>query len=170
MPNSDDGGHAQLVDEWLERGGKDLAPRDLLRLFEAALGALWTCTSTTLGVVTVTAIVDRVLYKAAEKFPSFSCLKVEPDEGIQCHPLREHLGASQTPELMGGVRFVLVELLTVIGNLTADVLTPDLHAELSKITLRSAVDAAEGERGEPAARINSQADPEASPEDEDRRS
>jgi len=33
---------------------------------------------------------------------------------------------------------VLVEFLTVLGNLTAEILTPELHAELVKITPVSA--------------------------------
>jgi len=31
-----------------------------------------------------------------------------------------------------------VELLTVLGNLTAEILTPALHAEISKVTLPDA--------------------------------
>jgi hypothetical protein len=39
------------------------------------------------------------------------------------------------PELVAGIRFVLVEFLTVLGNLTAEILTSELHAELSNIVL-----------------------------------
>jgi hypothetical protein len=34
---------------------------------------------------------------------------------------------------------VLVEFLTVLGNLTAELLTPELHAELSTVTLSQGV-------------------------------
>ena len=40
--------------------------------------ALWNRANLTLGEVTLTAIVDRVLYSAAEQFPPFESLKVEP--------------------------------------------------------------------------------------------
>ena len=34
------------------------------------------------------------------------------------------------------MRFLLVEFLTVLGNLTADILTPALHSELTAVTVR----------------------------------
>jgi hypothetical protein len=38
--------------------------------------------------------------------------------------------------LREAIQFVLVELLTVVGNLTAEILTPALHSELSNITVK----------------------------------
>jgi hypothetical protein len=104
-----------------------------LRLFETALGALWDRTQTTLGEVTLTAIAERVLSKASEKFPLLSTLKVEPTEGIRCRELRKGIGSVPSSVLLEGVRYVLVEFLTVLGNLTAEILTPELHSELSQV-------------------------------------
>jgi hypothetical protein len=137
----DKGQHAAFVDAWLERTAKDLRAEHLLQLFEAALGALWARTSTMLGEVTLTAIADRVLYTAAETFPLFSALKVDPSHGIACGALRERVGSLDVSDLMQGIRFVLVELLTVLGNLTAELLTPELHSELSKISATAPGDA-----------------------------
>lgn len=136
-----DEGHAACVDAWLKRSAKDLPPEDLVRLFEAALGALWARTKTTLGEVTLTAISERVLHNASEKFPLFSSLKVEPTGGIPFHKLREQAISVHDSRLMEGVRFVLVEFLTVLGRLTAEILTPELHSELAKIALPKAPDA-----------------------------
>jgi hypothetical protein len=134
----DEGHHAACVDAWLERSAKDLPPERLLILFEAAVRALWGCTSTTLGEVTLTAIADRVLYNAGERFPSFSLLKLEPSGELQGGELRERVGAMSDSELVGGIRYVLVEFLTVLGNLTAEILTPELQAELSAVALPEA--------------------------------
>jgi hypothetical protein len=132
----DGGEHAACVDAWLARSAKDGAPPDvLLRLFEAALGALWARTTTTLGEVTLTAIAERVLCNASETFPMFSSLKVEPTGGLPFRDLRRRIGPAQDAELLAGIRFVLVEFLTVLGNLTAEILTPELHAELSGVAL-----------------------------------
>ena len=130
----DTGQHAVCVDTWLDRNARDVSSKDLLGLFEAALGALWARTKTPLGEVTLTAIADRVLHNAAEKFPFFSSLRVEPAEGIQFGGLHERRGSLQAADLTQGIRFVLVELLTVLGNLTSEILTPELHAELSRVT------------------------------------
>lgn len=129
------GQHAACVDGLLERSGKDLPPEVLLGLFEAALGALWRRTATTLGEVTLTAIAARVLYNASETFPLVSSLKVEPTGGISFRELRERISSVRGSELTEGMRFVLVEFLTVLGNLTAEILTPELHSELSNVAL-----------------------------------
>jgi len=128
----DVGHHAACVDAWLERTAKDLSPEDLLRLLEAALNALWAETQITLGVVTLTAITERVIHNAAEKFPRLSSLKVEPTGGVS---VGEWKTAVRDARLLEGSRFVLVEFLTVIGNLTAEILTPELHSELGSVAL-----------------------------------
>jgi hypothetical protein len=147
----DQAGHVACVDAWLERSAKELPPEPLLRLFEAGLGALWARTNTTLGDVTLTAIADRVLYNAAERFPELASLKLDPDGGMQFRGLRERLESMRVPALTAGMRFVLVELLTVLGNLTAEVLTPELHAELANVALPDTARAAEGRPIEPRA-------------------
>ncbi|HZL16248.1 MAG TPA: hypothetical protein VFG23_00755 [Polyangia bacterium] len=131
----DEGHHAACVEAWLTRSAAASSPETLLRLFEAALGAIWLRTKTTLGEVTLTAIAERVLHNASEKFSLLWSLKVEPAAGIQCRELRERIGSVPPTELLGAVRFVLVELLTVLGSLTAEILTPELHAELYNVSL-----------------------------------
>jgi hypothetical protein len=108
-------------------------------MFETALGALWIRTKTTLGEVTLAAIAERVLHNASEKHPLLWSLKVEPASGIQCRELRERIGSVQTAELKEAIRCVLVELLTVLGNLTAEILTPELHAEIYNVVLPDAI-------------------------------
>jgi len=135
----DEGQHARCVDAWLEGSGTGLAPDALLRLFEAALDAVWIRTNTTLGEVTLTAIAERVLHNASEQFSLLSSLKIEPARGIQCRELSVRIGSVDAAELREAIRFVLVELLTVLGNLTAEILTPALHAEISRVALPGAI-------------------------------
>jgi len=144
----DEGQHAASVDAWLKVAAKDLPHAALLRLFEAALGALWARTVTTLGEVTLTAIADRVLHNAAQKLPLLSSLKVESTVGIQFRDLRESGSSVPDTELLGGIRFALVEFLTVLGNLTAEILTPELHADLARVNPTNGI------RGDQAARRN----------------
>ena len=131
----DEGQHAAWVDAWLDRSAKSLSPELLLQLLEAALGAVWGRTRTTLGEVALTVIAERVLHNASEKFPVFASLKVEPAGGIECSELRERISSAHGSELRDGIRFVLVEFLTVLGNLTAEILTPELHEELGSVAL-----------------------------------
>jgi hypothetical protein len=148
----DEGQHAACVDAWLKRSSRSLSPDLLLRLFEAALLALWRSTKTTLGEVTLTAIAERVLHNAAQKFPLLSALKIDPKVGVDCTALRDGVSAAQTAELLDGVRFVLVEFLTTLGNLTAEILTPELHAELSKVAIPKSARVAKRSRRKPMSR------------------
>jgi len=129
---SDDADHARYVDAWLDGAVKTPAPAQLITLFERALGALWQRTEVTLGEVTLTAIVDRVLYAASEHYPFLSTLTVKR-AGISFDGLRSQ-GAHDT-NLREALRLVLVEFLTVLGHLTDEILTPALHAELARVAL-----------------------------------
>lgn len=135
-----------MVDAWLKRSAKDASADVMLGLFEAAFETLWTGTKSTLGEVTLTAIAGRVVYNAAERFSLFSSLKVDPASGIRIDELREQLASLRDSDLREGLRFVLVEFLTVLGNLTAEILTPELHAKLARVVLPKAVHV---ERGKP---------------------
>ena len=134
----DDGRHAGCVDEWLGRSATGLASDVLLRLFGLALDAVWTRTKTTLGEVTLTAIAERVIFNASERFSLLWSLKIDPKDGIHCRELSERIGSIEPSELREAIRFVLVELLTVLGNLTAEILTPALHAAISGVALPDA--------------------------------
>jgi hypothetical protein len=91
-----------------------------------------------LGDVTLMAILDRVLHNAAERFPLLSPLEMD-ETGVRSDKLRERVDSLPRDQLQEGIRFILTEFLTVLGNLTAEVLTPALHSELSKIASGAAV-------------------------------
>ncbi len=124
-----------FVDEWLSSAAKDLPADRLLELFQHAFDALWHRAHRTLGDVTLVAIVDRILYNAAERYPAFAPLSVEP-VGLKMQALREGCDGLRPEVLREGIHFVLAEFLTVLGNLTAEILTRALHAELVKVAQR----------------------------------
>jgi len=94
-----------------------------LLTYHQAFGAIRERAHRTLGDVTLTAIVDRVLLEAAERFPMLTALTLNAtrlrDEDLQERAV--HFGQGHLEE---AIRFVLVELLRVLGHLTAEVLTP----------------------------------------------
>ena len=122
----------RFVDAWLHGPARALGAADAVTLFERALGALWRRADVTLGEVTLTAIVERVLYTATETHPFLSTLTIERT-GICFDGFRQQ--AAVSANLFEAFRLVLVELLTVLGHLTGEILTPALHAELSKVAL-----------------------------------
>src|ERR1041384_6431546 len=114
---ADDSVHIKYVSEWMRRAAT-VSQDQLARLFERAMSALWHRTYSALGDITVAAIVDRVLYNAAEKFPSLRSLKLDAS-GINFAEFRHHARSISDRELKEAIQFVLVELLTVVGNLSA---------------------------------------------------
>jgi hypothetical protein len=134
--------HDASVNRWMERV-KDLPPDELVRAFETGFGAMWQRAQRTLGDITLTAIVDRVLYVAGERFPMFTSVRMD-GSGLRAEDLHRRASILPRDQLTNGVRFFLVEFLTVLGNLSANILTPALHAELAK----AAVDGETGPNGE----------------------
>src|SRR5438105_2448859 len=118
----DEGGHAACVDAWLETAARDLSSSSRRRLLEVALGVLWTRTQQTLGEVTLTAIVERVLHGATEKYPILSSFKVGPARGLFWGGSSDGPPPPLEAELTAGIRFLLIEFLSVLGNLTAEIL------------------------------------------------
>ena len=124
--------HAAAVDAWLARRAKGAASEQLVEALEEAFAALWHRGLLTLGEVTLGAIAGRVLIVSARRHPVLAPLQVS-EGGLICDGLRERAGQLPRAELEDAIRFVLLELLTVVGVLTAEILTPALHAELASI-------------------------------------
>jgi hypothetical protein len=121
--------HRLCVNTWIERVVDKASGPQVIDAFESATAALWQRAHLTLGEVTLAAIVKRVLCSAESQFPFLSALKLDETK-INCEQLRVTGPSLGLDQLVDGIRFVLVELLTVVGNLTADILTPALHGEL----------------------------------------
>ena len=130
--------HQAVVSAWLRHAPAE--PQALRRAFEATFAALWQRTRLTLGDVTLTAIIDRVLHVASEQFPALGSLEL--DKGRLRWSGKPPVRGAEAGRLREGIQFFLVEFLTVLGNLTAEILTPALHAEVSRS--RASTDDSEG--------------------------
>ena len=130
MSNFQKEAHLKLIKDWENTNAIGLNSDQHVRLLEKAIRAIELRAGTTLSVVTLTLILDRVLHESKEKYPLLSEAFIETNrlsfEKIYNHHKSEHL--------LEPVRYVLVELLTVLGRITADILTTPLHKELLKVT------------------------------------
>jgi len=125
-----DSDHRLAVTAWFQRAAQGHSVDSSIEAFDSTFAALWQRTHVVLGEVTLTAIVDRVLQLATEQFPFLGSLEVDAT-GLRCQSLRTQVGL-RPEQVAAAIQFVLVEFLTVLGNLTAHILTPALHVELSK--------------------------------------
>lgn len=125
--------HHAFVERWLDKAVNGGGPERRVALLRTALDAAWGRADVTLGDVTLTAIARRVLHGAAERHLWLAAADVAP-EGWQLaslQPARE--GAPTAADLAASLQATLVEFLTVLGNLTADILTPALHAAIASV-------------------------------------
>ena len=122
--------HTARVHDWLQHAADGESSDRLCRCFEDVFLRLWQRARRTLGDVTLSAIVDRVLYNASRQHPVLGSIALDTT-GPRFEQLYERCGSLRPDELEPAVRFVLLEFLTVLDNLTAGVLTPALHAELA---------------------------------------
>jgi hypothetical protein len=148
----DEPSHEAVVDAWLARSVDHDSTVEIVRLFHAALGAVWNRAVTILGPVTLTAIAERVLHNATERYPFLSAIDRRSNSDRRSggdarwmERLHERLVTVPRAPLIESLRYGLIELLTVIGALTAEVLRGELHAALEAVTgpsgPRSPVDA-----------------------------
>lgn len=119
-----------VVDAWMSRAEPGVPAERVLQRFEHAFGALSRRAEATLSDVTLWAIIDRVLRRTRQEHPLFGPVEMD---GIQlrCDTLRARAAELDHDQLRAAIRFALTELLVVVGNLTAEILTPALHAELA---------------------------------------
>ena len=131
--NADDS-HENAVDAWLIRAAASGSAPCLIASFQAALTGIWTRAVRTLGSVTLDAVANRVLANAVQRYPFLEAIGPLPTGRIRCDELQleERLVSMSFGELALGLRTVLVEILSLLGNITAEILTDELHAELAE--------------------------------------
>ena len=128
--------HAKQVDAWALKNTAGLPPEKLVRLFEIAIQAIEQRSLTTLSSVTVMVVLDRALHQSKEIFPLLAAVTLDP-KGVRLDGIIANSGHHKPEELQAALRHLLVEILSVFGNITAEVLTVPLQKELSKITCES---------------------------------
>jgi hypothetical protein len=132
---SEESKHAVRVDGWMERVPERLAPEQLVSAFEQGFTALWRRTEHTLGAVTLSAIIHRVLHDVSKGFPLFAILKIEGGCRVNFDDLRQRAPSLDARQLREGMRAFFLRFFALIGILTGDTLTPALHAALDNVTL-----------------------------------
>jgi hypothetical protein len=154
----DEPSHEVVVDAWLARSVDHDSSVEIVRLFHVALDAVWNRAVAILGPVTLTAIAERVLHNAIERYTFLSAIdRRSSGDARWTERLYERLGTVSRALLIEGLRYGLIELLTIIGALTADVLGNELHAALDAVTVPS------GPRSSADARARSEAADEEPP-------
>lgn len=142
-----DNPHQKLINLWEEQNTKGLRSEQLIQLYGTAFGAIERRCLATLSSVTINVVIDRVLHLGLKKHPFFSLVTIEPS-GLSLKGLTQKNENYKIEELRDGLGYLLLEFLTVIGNITSDVLNESLHKELMEVTSESVLKRPEIQRGD----------------------
>lgn len=129
--------HSKQIDDWIRQNASGLPSEKVVIIFGEAIQAIQRRAGATLSEVTLSAIFDRVLHMSQQRFTLLSKVKIE-SKSIVLDALIGSASDLERDEITDAFRFFLIELLTLLGNLTADILTKPLYQELSKVTAASA--------------------------------
>lgn len=139
MGIAEEGQSREVVSTWVSSLASNRSDAELLELLGLGVASLYAAAAKTLTPVTLAAILDRVAAHARTRFPSFARLEVGP-AGLELQPLRASLTPPPREETIACTEFVLTEFLGVLGALTAEILTPRLHAALAHAASRARSD------------------------------
>lgn len=121
--------HSRQVERWVEQELKDRSHEDVIDAFNKALQRVWNRAELTLGRVTMQAIADRIVHVCPGDYPWLAPV-VHRDDGIDVSGLLHNTDHISDDELRKGLGFLLAEFLRVLGHLTAEIISPKLHAAL----------------------------------------
>ena len=125
--------HAKQVEIWEKQSACNLSLKDRIYLFEKAIHAIEKRTLMTLSSVTLRVVLDRVLHQCKEKFPQLVEIQLE-SESLNFDDFLFNVQNKGSDEAIEALRYLLVELLSILGGLTADILTDPLHKALFEVT------------------------------------
>lgn len=124
--------HSVLVSSWEKKAASHLSSVQHVQLLEKGIKAVEQRACQTLSRVTLLVILDRVFQKTKVRFPIL--LNVKLEESSLNFNINSLFRNKESAQLILALRFFLIELLSVLGRITADILTIPLHEKLLKVT------------------------------------
>jgi hypothetical protein len=123
--------HSKFVSDWIRSATKGLLQEELLRTFEKAIDRLLAGTRISISEITMDAVLDRILDNCAESYPMMNQVFIEKTR-FNFDDLRSEISKHRDEEIKSSFHYLITDFLFVIGNLTGEQLTPQLHLELFK--------------------------------------
>lgn len=126
--------HLKAVELFEKKKAGGLSFDKQLQLFKKAFECIEKRTLRTLSSITLLVVLDRVLHQSKDKYSLLSELKID-QKGLSFDSLIHNINKHNSEQLIEALRYLMVELLTVLGSITADILSAPLHKELLNVTL-----------------------------------
>jgi len=124
--------HANKVAEWEKLNAATVSSEQRPQLYAKAIQAIHRRSLANLSSITMLVVLDRAIHEAAEAHPVL--LEVKPSFDAIDFSALFRSAEFDGKQLGDALRELLIAILNVIGNITADVLTTPLHNELLNVT------------------------------------
>lgn len=121
-------GHANVVSTWLRRIPKEATITQVVDYLDLTCAALWRQGHTTISEVVLSAIMDRVLVNAHDRFP-WLALRLEAS-GLRFDELRRTSGRITRGQITDAAQFIVADFISILGHMTGEILSPGLHKVL----------------------------------------
>lgn len=125
----------EQVEVWKRNNG-NLSSADLTLTFIKAIQAVRGRTLLTLSNVTVTAVIDRTLFECKEKYPALAEISND-SKGLNFQKFESQLYDVTLEDRQNALQELLIEILEVFSEITANILTKYLIQELMAVTHES---------------------------------
>lgn len=125
--------HVWVIKEWEKTAALNISKSKHKLIFQLAIVKILKRANHTLSSVTLKAINERVLHQCIEKYPVLSIIQLHSFEMIFDN-FNINTNNYSEEEQIEALRFLLTDELSVLGRITADILTAPLHQELLKVT------------------------------------
>ncbi len=128
--------HEEIVDACIGRISREVPKDSVEQALVQLVAALWAHAARTLSEITLDAIFQRAHYLSAERFPLLATFEFSHNDGIGKGVSK----SKETPDIeqvIEAFRYLLVTILTLFGNLTADILVSGLYRELQMFSLQN---------------------------------
>ncbi|MEO5968735.1 MAG: hypothetical protein ABIQ95_02310 [Bdellovibrionia bacterium] len=124
--------YAGYMDAWFNKNVEGLSTEETVNLLGQTLAVLWESARKTLSEVTLMAVMDRVILINSESFSFLSLVKVELG-GVRVKELERTASLLRKNAVVGAAKDVLTDFLTIIGNITGEVISRTLITKLSRV-------------------------------------
>ena len=129
--------HQAHVTGWLKKNERGLSNEQLVDLLELALSSLWESAALSVGEVTLAAVLDRTVVNACEMYKWLPNIVVSGG-AADFSVLREAAPRLNRRNVLRAVHFILTDFQAILGNLTAETITPALNRQLANARFKKA--------------------------------
>lgn len=129
--------HEKQVSLWEQKLTKGLTSEELVELYAYALERIEKRALKTLSAITLMVVFDRIIHQNKTAFPALAEIK-NNENSTKFYLYSIPSKNFQAEQIAPALRCMLIEILNVLGRITANILTDALHSELQSVTWEEA--------------------------------